>query len=74
MVWTGDLITIIIVEIIGNKISIGNRSSSFVGGHIIATLFMLWLSSYIKGVDNTNNEEVMGTGNSDARSTVMFSG
>nr|AQX43163.1 NPF family transporter [Pinus pinaster] len=70
----GDLITIIIVEIIGNKLSIGKRSSLFAGGGIIATVFMLWLSSCFKEADNPSDEEVMGTGNSEVESTVMVSG
>lgn len=70
----GDLITIIIVGIIGNKISIGKRSSLFAAGGIIAMVLMMWLSSCFKEADNPNDEEVMVTGNSEVESTAMFHG
>jgi dipeptide/tripeptide permease len=70
----GDLITIIIVGIIGNKLSIGKRSSLFAVGGIIAMVFMIWLSPCFKEADNPNDEEIMGTGNSEVESTVMFNG
>jgi dipeptide/tripeptide permease len=70
----GDLITIIIVGIIGNKLSIGKRSSVFAVGGIIATVFMMWLSSCFKEADYPNDEEIMGAGNSEVESTVMFNG
>jgi len=70
----GDLITIIIVGIIGNKLSIGKRSSLFAVGGIIAMVFMIWLSPCFKEADNPNDEEIMGTGNSEVEPTVMFNG
>jgi hypothetical protein len=73
-VWTGDLITIIIVGIIGNKVSIGKRSFLFVVGDVIATVFMMWLISCFKEADNPNDGEIMGTVNSKVESIIMFNG
>ena len=69
-----DLITIIIVGIIGNKISIGKRSSLFAAGGIIAMVLMMWLSSCFKEANNPKDEEVMVTGNSEVESIAMFHG
>jgi sulfite exporter TauE/SafE len=63
--WTGDLVTILTVGIIGNKLSTAKRSSLFAVGGIIAMVFMIWLSSCLKHTNNPNDKEVKVTGNSE---------
>jgi len=67
----GDLITILIVGIIGNQLSTAMRSFLFAGGGIIAMVFMMWLSACSKDADNPNVDEDSVIINSEVASSIM---
>ncbi|GLJ25470.1 hypothetical protein SUGI_0487640 [Cryptomeria japonica] len=54
----GDIITIVLVGIIGDKLSTANRSLIFAMGGFVATLLMMWASNSFEYRKNLNDEEV----------------
>lgn len=66
----GEFVTVLIVGVIGNKLSIAKRSYVFAVGGIIAMMFMVWLSACFNDSDNSKDEEVRVTGNSEDESIV----
>lgn len=66
----GEFTIVLIVGVIGNKLSIAKRSSVFAVGGIIGMMFMMWLSAGFEDSDNSKDKEVRVTGNSEDESTV----
>ncbi|KAH9298407.1 hypothetical protein KI387_002316, partial [Taxus chinensis] len=54
----GDFITLLLVGVIGDKLSKANRSFLFAVGDIIATGFMMWASTSFKLRKNLSDEEL----------------
>eukprot|EP00253_Pinus_taeda_P009753 PITA_09753 len=67
----GDLITILVVGIIGNQLSTANRSFLFAAGGIVGLVFMIWLGACFKDADNPIVEKDSGTVNSEVESSIM---
>uniref|UniRef100_A0A0D6R7Q4 Major facilitator superfamily (MFS) profile domain-containing protein n=1 Tax=Araucaria cunninghamii TaxID=56994 RepID=A0A0D6R7Q4_ARACU len=67
----GDMVTISLVGIIGDKLTKANRSFLFVGVGLIAMLFMIWISSYLKYKEDVNDEVVSMADNLQIESTVI---
>lgn len=66
----GEFVTVLIVGVIGNKLSIAKRSYVFAVGGIIAMMFMVWLGACFNDSDNSKDGEVRVTGDSEDESIV----
>ncbi|KAH9310599.1 hypothetical protein KI387_025634, partial [Taxus chinensis] len=67
----GDFITLLLVGVIGDKLSKANRSFLFAVGGVIAMGFMMWASTSFKYRKNLSDEEVRLTDSLEIDSVAM---